>query len=127
MDIVRFQKVETRPASHEDPEAPGVLKKVLLAREDLREGSVQMINWSTLLPGRTFRKHFHDNMEEVFVIVTGHARILVDDEEAEISEGDAVVIPAGRVHTMKNLGQGNVQFISLGIAPGKRGRTVVIE
>lgn len=125
MEIIRFQEVETRPASHEDPRAPAVLKKVLLTREDLQEGGVQMINWSTLLPGKAFRKHCHDNMQEVFVIVSGHARILVDEEEAEISEGDAVVIPAGGVHTMENLGRDNVVFISLGIAAGKRGRTIV--
>ena len=127
MEIIRFHEVETRPASHEDPKAPAVLKKVLLAGEDLQEGRVQMINWSTLLPGRAFRKHFHDNMEEVFVIVSGHARILVDEEEAEITNGDAVVIPAGAVHSMENLGPDSVEFISLGIAPGKRGRTVVTE
>ena len=127
MEIIRFHEVETRPASHEDPKAPAVLKKVLLDREDLQEGSVQMINWSTLLPGKTFRKHLHDNMEEVFVIVSGRARILVDDEEAEITRGDAVIIPAGAVHTMENLGPDNVDFISMGIAPGKRGRTIVTE
>ena len=125
MKIIRATDIETQPASHEDPGAPAVLKKVMLRNRDLIAGNVQMINWSTLLPGKTFRRHLHDNMEEVFIIVKGRARIMVDDEEAEISDGDVVVIPVGSVHTMENLGQDNVDFISLGIAPGKRGKTIV--
>ncbi|MBW2208136.1 MAG: cupin domain-containing protein [Deltaproteobacteria bacterium] len=126
MKIIRAAEIEIQPASHEDSQAPAVIKKVMLARDDLQEGSVQMINWSTLLSEKTFRKHYHDNMEEVFIIVKGRARIMVDDEEAEISDGDIVVIPAKSVHTMENLGQDNMDFISLGIAPGKRGRTIVL-
>ena len=127
MKIIRARDIAAQPASHEDSEAPAVMKKVMLARNDLQEGRLQMINWSTLLPGKTFRKHFHDTMEEVFIIVKGHARIQVDDEVAEISAGDAVLIPPEGVHSMENLGQENVEFISLGIAPGERGRTIVTE
>jgi len=127
MKIIRARDIAAQPASHEDPEAPAVLKRVMLQREDLQEGRLQMINWSTLLPGKTFRDHYHDNMEEVFIVVAGRAKIMVDDEAAEISEGDVVVIPKGGVHRMKNSGQKNVEFISLGIAPGARGRTIVIE
>jgi len=127
MKIIRARNTVTQPASHEDSETPAVMKKVMLARNDLQEGRLQMINWSTLLPGKTFRKHFHDTMEEVFIIVKGHARIQVDDEVAEISAGDAVLIPPEGVHSMENLGQENVEFISLGIAPGERGRTIVTE
>ncbi|MFC1580194.1 cupin domain-containing protein [Thermodesulfobacteriota bacterium] len=123
---MRATDIETQPASHEDPDAPAVLKKVMLRNQDLITGNVQMVNWSTLLPGKTFRRHFHDNMEEVFIIVKGRASIMVDDQEAELSEGDVIVIPSGSVHSMKNPGQDNVEFISLGIAPGKRGKTIVV-
>jgi len=126
MKLIRATDIETQPASHEDPGDPTVLKKVMLQNRDLIAGNVQMINWSTLLPEKAFRGHYHDNMEEVFIIVKGRAKIMVDDEEAEISDGDVVVIPAKSVHTMENLGQDNVVFISLGIAPGKRGRTIVL-
>jgi mannose-6-phosphate isomerase-like protein (cupin superfamily) len=126
MKIIHKTDIEMQPASHEDPDAPAVLKKVMLRNRDLIEGNVQMINWSTLLPEKTFRPHFHDNMEEVFIIVRGRAKITVDDEVSEISEGDAVVIPATSVHSMENPGQDNVDFISLGIAPGKRGKTIVV-
>jgi mannose-6-phosphate isomerase-like protein (cupin superfamily) len=65
-------------------------------------------------------------MQEVFIIVNGLAKIRVDEEEAELSDGDVVLIPKGSVHIMENLGQDNVEFISLGIAPGKRGNTIVV-
>lgn len=126
MKIVHTTDIETQPASHEDPGAPAVLKKVMLRNQDLIPGNLQMINWSILLPGKTFRGHFHDNMEEVFIIVKGRAKIMVDEEETEITDGDVVVIPVGSVHSMENPGQDNVDFISLGIAPGKRGKTIVV-
>ncbi len=126
MKIIRLQKLPKVPASHEDPKDPGVVKQILLKRDDLVPGRIQMINWSTLLPGKSFRSHYHEAMDEVFIILDGEVEITVGNEKATLKKGDAVVIPEKAVHIMKNLTDGEVCYIAVGIARKKTGKTVVV-
>lgn len=126
MKIVRSGKLDYVPASHEHPDDPGCVKKVLLTKEDLVAGRVQMVNWSKLPGGKSFEKHYHEDMEEVFVILSGRARITVNGEEAPLDKGDAVVIPIGKVHQMANLGSEDVEYLAMGVALGTGGRTIVV-
>ncbi len=126
MKIFRISGREYVPASHENPAFPGVLKKVLLAASDISEGRLQMVNWALLPEGRTFQPHYHQDMEEIFIILTGASRITVERQTAELGPGDAVVIPIGSTHHMTNIGSGDVEYIALGISQGRGGKTVVV-
>ena len=126
MNIIRLCDQVKTPASHEDPKDPGVLKQILLRRDDLAPGSLQMINWSTLLPGKSFRSHYHEAMDEVFIIVSGEVEITVGDEKATLNKGDAVVIPQRAIHVMTNLSDREVCYIALGISRNPSGKTVVV-
>jgi mannose-6-phosphate isomerase-like protein (cupin superfamily) len=114
------------PASHEKPDAPAVLKKILLKKDDLVDGRVQMINWALLPVGNAFERHYHQDMLEVFIIVRGTARITVEQETETLCPGDAVVVPAGSIHTMENRGQNDVEYVVVGISTGKGGKTIVV-
>jgi mannose-6-phosphate isomerase-like protein (cupin superfamily) len=114
------------PASHEDPQSPGTWKKVLLQKADLQSGVVQMINWSRLPSGKSFAPHYHEDMQEVFIIVQGEARIVVGAQEAVLRRGDTVVIDAREVHQMFNSGPEAVEYLALGISGGQGGRTIVV-
>ena len=75
MRVIRATELEFVAASHEDPDSPGVLKKVLLQRDDLIAGRVQMVNWALLPVGQSFSPHYHEDMEEVFIVIRGRAEI----------------------------------------------------
>ena len=126
MKIVRFTEQKFVPASHEDPESPGVLKKVLLRKDDFIEGQVQMINWAVLPVGKSFEPHYHEDMQEVFIVIHGNAKMTVGEKEARIGPGDAVVIPVGSTHKMENIGRENVEYIVVGVSKGKHGKTVAV-
>jgi mannose-6-phosphate isomerase-like protein (cupin superfamily) len=126
MKIFRLRDLDWIPASHEIPESPSVWKKVLLKKADLLEGRVQMLNWCRIEPGKAFRAHYHEDMEEVFLILKGQASILANGEEAVLREGEAVVIPPGEVHEIKNVGAKDLEYLALGISQGKGGKTVVV-
>ena len=51
MRTIRSADLPFVPAGHEDPQDPGVWKKVLLEKADLRAGHVQMVNWARLPAG----------------------------------------------------------------------------
>ena len=124
MRIIRITEIERQPASHEDPTDPGVFKHILLKRDDLTPGRIQIINWSTLLPGKSFRPHYHEAMDEVFIILDGDVEITVGDETERLGRGDAVVVSENAIHVMKNLTDREVPYIALGIVKRDGGKTV---
>ena len=126
MNIKRGSQMEYVAASHEDPKKPGVLKRVLFSREELSAGRVQMVNWSLLPVGSSFRAHYHEDMEEVFIVLNGSALMTVGTEELTLVAGDAVSVAAGEVHTMVNTSQEPVQYLVFGITGEKNGKTVVV-
>lgn len=127
MKLIPFDGNSFVPAGHEHPTAPGVLKKVLAAKADLQPGRVQMINWARMGVGKQFTRHYHEDMQEIFVIVAGEAEITVGVETATIRCGDAVVIDAREVHQMRNIGEQDVDYLAIGITSEAGGETVVVE
>lgn len=127
MKIVRFCDRTYVPASHEKPDAPGVWKKVLLGHDDLIDGRVQMINWALLPTGASFQPHYHEDMEEIFIILNGKVSITVDGTTEELRKGDAVVIPIRSTHVMHNTCNEDVCYIAIGITREGKGRTVVVD
>jgi len=125
MKIVRSADLKFLPASHEDPNAPGAFKKILLRGDDFVDGKIETVNTAVLPLGKGFTPHYHTDRQEVFIMTGGKARIAVDDEEATLGEGDTVVVPVGSVHRMENIGTQDVEFIVIAVSKGTDGRTVV--
>lgn len=125
MRVVRGHEIQFEAASHEDTHAPGVLKRVLLRKHDLFEGRVQMVNWAKLPVGSSFRLHYHENMEEVFIILDGRVEAIVDSSTCDLEAGDCIVISPGERHQMRNLEAYDVHYLVFGIAGERNGRTVV--
>ncbi len=127
MKFIRGESIPFVPASHEDPRDPGVLKRVLAGKSELLNGRVQMVNWSWLPAGRAFRAHYHEDLQEVFVIISGRAKMTVDGDTTELVAGDAIVIEPREVHSMSASGKQDVFYVVFGISTEQGGRTVVVE
>lgn len=125
MKIVRQSDRPLTPASHEDPQRPGVLKRVLATRDDLLRGHVQMVNWAVLPVGRSFRLHYHEDMQEVFVIINGTVAVTVNGTEHLLVEGDAILIEPSEIHQMTNRCDEDVNYLVVGISLETGGRTIV--
>lgn len=126
MIIVRSTDLKYIPASHEDQNNPNVWKKILFKKDKLVDGRIQMINWAKLPIGSTFQAHFHEDMDEVFIILNGKTSIKINNEVAELREGDAVVTPMKQVHQMTNICDEDVQYLVIGISRQLKGKTVVV-
>ena len=127
MKVVHGNLLKFIPASHEDSEKPGVLKKILARKEDLIRGQVQMVNWSHLPAGSAFQSHYHEDMQEVFVMLNGKVEMNVDGKVVELVGGDAVLVDPGEVHQMKNLCEQDVQYVVFGVSTERGGKTVVVS
>lgn len=124
MQIIRGDQIEFVPASHEDPLDPGVLKRVLATKNHLIKGQVQMVNWARLLKGKSFERHYHEDMQEVFIILNGVVEMTVGDMTSELSEGDAILVSPKEIHQMKNVCDSDVDYIVFGISTEQGGKTV---
>ena len=127
MEIVRGSDVEFAPASHERADAIGVVRRVLATKDAFQAGQVMMLNWAQLPVGSSFQSHYHEDMQEAFLIIQGCATMTVDGKDVELDRGDLVIIAPREIHSMKNTGEETTEFVVFGIASGTGGRTVVVE
>ncbi len=127
MRIVRAESQPFVPASHERPDRPGVWKRVLATHDQMLQGRVQMINWARLPVGSSFQLHYHEDMEETFIIISGNASMTVQGEKMDLQRGDMVVVSPREQHLMTNTGTTEVEYLVLGVSLGLGGKTVVVE
>lgn len=115
------------PASHENPLNPGVLKRVIATRADLQFGQVQMVNWARLPKGSSFQLHFHEDMQEVFILLSGQVDMRCGSQTFAMHTGDTVIVDVREVHKMTNTGDIDAEYLVFGISSGQGGRTIVVE
>lgn len=127
MRMVRAESQPFVPASHERPDRPGVWKRVLATHDQMLQGRVQMINWARLPVGSSFQLHYHEDMEETFILITGEASMRVESQTVELRPGDLVVVSPRERHSMTNTGSTDVEYLVLGVSLGLGGKTVVVE
>ena len=126
MKVIRGSDIDFIAASHEDPKNPGVLKRVLATRDDFSTGHIQMLNWARLPEGSSFAAHYHEDMQETFVILTGTVEMVVGDESVTLKAGDAIMIDHHEVHQMHNRSDHDVDYVVFGVATEQGGKTVVV-
>lgn len=127
MRKISFDSIEYVPAGHEDPHNPGVLKKVLLQKTDLQTGRIQMVNWALLPSGNSFASHYHEDMQELFIVVRGTVETTVNDRTVALGPGDTIVVDPREVHRMVNRGSADAEYLAIGITREEGGKTVVVE
>ena len=54
---------------------------------------------TTIYPTGTTTGHSHDDVEEVYFVVSGYGVMKVGDDEFPIRPGDALYVPPGEFHT----------------------------
>ena len=112
---------------HEDPKNPGTLKRVIFTAEDVRiEGVIQMVNWSKMPAGKSLALHYHEYMEEVFIILSGKAEFVIGDESEVLEATDAVYVPQQSKHLMKNIGTEPLEYLAIGVVTKAGGKTVAM-
>lgn len=62
--------------------------------------------------GRRTRRHRLDRTE-VYYITQGRGLMHIDEEEREVGQGEAILIPAGAVQWIENSGEDELCFIAI--------------
>lgn len=56
---------------------------------------------ASLTAGQSMSYHYHEHREEVWTVIKGNGKVVIDDIEQEVTVGDVVSISAGCKHTLK--------------------------
>jgi mannose-6-phosphate isomerase-like protein (cupin superfamily) len=71
----------------------------------------QSLAEATIPVGGATTEHYHRLTEELYLITSGRARLLLDGEERLLGEGDCALIPPGARHKLFNLGEQPLRLI----------------
>ena len=58
----------------------------------------------TLQPGEEIGEEVHEHVDQFFRIEEGMGKVILNGEETKIVDGSAVVVPAGTLHNVINIG-----------------------
>ena len=53
-----------------------------------------------LLPGHRLHYHSHEHRDEVWTVMSGEGRVVIDGMERTVHPGNVVTMPAGCKHTL---------------------------
>jgi mannose-6-phosphate isomerase-like protein (cupin superfamily) len=65
-------------------------------------GSRELCAWRVEIPGRTEGTAHHVSREEVLYVLSGHMRVILNDQLCAADAGDAVLVPAGSKFRIDN-------------------------
>ena len=64
-----------------------------------------------LPPGAAVTPHHHRELEEIYYLIEGQGLMTVGDEQQEVSAGDAIYVPRGLRHSLKNTGDTPIRLL----------------
>lgn len=71
-------------------------------RKVLYTGEESQLVLMSLLPGEEIGSEVHPNNDQFFRFESGNGKVIINETEYEVSDGDAVVIPRGSQHNVIN-------------------------
>lgn len=89
---------------------------------DRSEASSSEVFIVELAPGEAPPPHQHDDMEQIFYVLSGHGRLEVgtDGEAYLVNPGDVVRIPPSTLHTIHSLGDMSLRYLAVDCFPAGR-------
>ena len=74
------------------------------------------LGYSEVPPGGTIRAHTHNRLE-VYIVVSGQARMMAGDDIREVSAGDVLIAPSGAAHAVRVIGDQPLVYYALNSPP----------
>jgi mannose-6-phosphate isomerase-like protein (cupin superfamily) len=109
MHVLRKEHVE-----HPIQTPSGEVIVELVGRDENSGGSEKQSLAHVSIPSaKSVPPHYHKVSEETYFFLKGEGRMVVDDEERAVSEGDAVLIKPRQIHHLYNDGTETLEFVAI--------------
>jgi mannose-6-phosphate isomerase-like protein (cupin superfamily) len=97
------------------PDGPGRIRTTRVIDASHRSG-FRFIDLTEIPPGSCVGVHRHGEDEEVYVIIQGRGRMLLDGETFEVGPGDVIRNVPGGTHGLVNIGSEPLAMVVLDVA-----------
>jgi mannose-6-phosphate isomerase-like protein (cupin superfamily) len=112
--------VHTNPASYRPSPAvhggAGTMSFTALLNRGAVTPEFNFLHRGVIPPGAGIGHHFHNVVEEMFVILDGEAQFTIDGRTASVKGPAGVLCRAGHSHAIYNAGPGPVQWMNLNVS-----------
>lgn len=89
-------------------------------RRVLYTGANMQLVLMTLKEGEEIGEEVHDDRDQFFRFEAGKGEVLIDGARHAVKDDDAVIVPAGARHNVRNTGPEPLQFYTLYAPPEHR-------
>ncbi len=85
-----------------------------------------MVNWATLLPRRSFRAHYHEDMLEIFVMIDDGISTVIDGKKWRLASGDVLIVHPREIHELGNTTDKKLAYLVIGVSGDTNGKSVIV-
>jgi mannose-6-phosphate isomerase-like protein (cupin superfamily) len=82
-------------------------------RKVLYTGEKSQLVLMSLLPGEDIGEEVHDENDQFFRFESGTGKVVINETEYEVSDGDAVIVPRGAKHNVINTGTDRLKLYTI--------------
>ncbi|HRH26941.1 MAG TPA: cupin domain-containing protein [Parcubacteria group bacterium] len=86
-------------------------------RKVLYTGEQSQLVLMSLLPGEEIGSEVHPDNDQFFRFEAGTGKVVINETEYEVSDGDAVIVPKGAQHNVINTGQNSLKMYTIYMPP----------
>jgi mannose-6-phosphate isomerase-like protein (cupin superfamily) len=87
----------------------------------------QSLAEATIPKGGATTEHLHYTSEELYLVSSGHGRLVIDGEQQNVAPGDCAVISPGTPHKLFNVGEDPLRVICACAPPYSDEDTCLLE
>jgi len=92
---------------------PDIAKKIILKNGDIPH--ITQYAHTVLPAGKTFSKHAHKDMSEVFTFVSGEGEMEIDGNVFAVKTGTTACVRPNEYHEIRNTSGGDLSVLYFGI------------
>jgi mannose-6-phosphate isomerase-like protein (cupin superfamily) len=82
-------------------------------RKVLYTGERSQLVLMSLLPGEDIGSEVHPDNDQFFRFEAGNGKVVINETEYEVGDGDAVLVPRGSQHNVINTGADRLKFYTI--------------
>ncbi len=82
-------------------------------RKVLYTGEKSQLVLMSLLPGEDIGEEVHDENDQFFRFESGTGKVVINETEYEVADGDAVIVPRGARHNVMNTGADRLKLYTI--------------
>ena len=107
MDSINISELEFTKSSH-----PRQLKKVIFKGSEMKS-SITQVAYAELLAGEIIDEHFHDSMEEVFLVLDSNCEFCLDGVPQVLTKDSVIKIAPKIKHKLKALTETKLYYFGV--------------